>query len=65
MSAEYDKLRDDGVVYAKALAEAGVPVEFQVLEGHVHPTFAFTRLVPSARDYQHQAIAALARALHT
>jgi acetyl esterase len=64
MSAEYDKLRDDGVAYAKALADAGVSVEFQVLEGHVHPSFAFTRLIPSARDYQHQAIAALARALH-
>lgn len=64
MAAEFDKLRDDGVAYAAALERAGVEVELQVLAGHVHPTFAFTRLVPSARDYEHQAIAALARALH-
>ena len=64
MSCEFDKLRDDGVAYAAALKEAGVPVESQVLPGHVHPSFAFTRLVPSARAYERQAIAALARALH-
>jgi acetyl esterase len=64
MSCEFDKLRDDGVAYAAALEEAGVPVESQVLAGHVHPSFAFTRLIPSARAYERQAIAALARALH-
>ena len=64
MSAEYDKLRDDGVAYAHALEAAGVPVEFQILAGHVHPSFAFTRLLPSAKDYERSAIAALARALH-
>lgn len=64
MSCEFDKLRDDGVAYAAALKEAGVPVESQVLPGHVHPSFAFTRLIPSAKAYERQAIAALARALH-
>lgn len=64
MSAEYDKLRDDGAAYAAALEAAGVPVEFQILPGHVHPSFAFTRLLPSARAYERDAIAALARALH-
>lgn len=64
MSAEYDKLRDDGVAYAAALEAAGVPVEFQILAGHVHPSFAFTRLLPSSKAYERQAIAALARALH-
>jgi len=64
MSCEFDKLRDDGIAYARALEEAGVPVQSQVLAGHVHPSFAFTRLVPSARAYERQAIAALARALH-
>ena len=63
-SCEYDKLRDDGVAYAKALADAGVEVEFQILAGHVHPSFAFTRLLPSAKAYEREAIAALARALH-
>lgn len=64
MSCEYDKLRDDGVAYAAALKEAGVPVESEVLAGHVHPSFAFTRLIPSAAAYERRAIAALAQALH-
>lgn len=64
MSCGMDKLRDDGVAYADALEAAGVPVAFQVLEGHAHPTFAFTRLVPSARRYEAGAVAALRRALH-
>ena len=62
MSAEYDKLRDDGKAYADALAAAGVPVTYRLLEGHVHPSFAFTRLIPSARAYEAEAIAALDRA---
>lgn len=63
MSAEYDKLRDDGAAYAEALDAAGVPTEYQLLKGHVHPSFAFTRVVPSAAAYQRDAIAALATAL--
>ncbi|MEO6987127.1 MAG: alpha/beta hydrolase [Aquihabitans sp.] len=62
MSAEYDKLRDDGVSYAAKLKSAGVPVRHQVLEGHVHPSFAFTRIIPSAKAYEREAIAALASA---
>ncbi|MBX3283838.1 MAG: alpha/beta hydrolase [Actinobacteria bacterium] len=62
MSAEYDKLRDDGRAYARALEAAGVQASFRLLEGHVHPSFAFTRWVPSARAYEADAIAALARA---
>lgn len=64
MSCEFDKLRDDGVVYADALRDAGVAVQSEVLAGHVHPSFAFTRLVPSAEAYERRAIAALAHALH-
>lgn len=62
MSAEFDKLRDDGKVYADALDAAGVPVTYRLLSGHVHPSFAFTRLVPSAKAYEEAAIAALAAA---
>lgn len=64
MSAGYDKLRDDGIAYAEALRAAGVEVELEVLDGHVHPSFAFTRLIPSARAYEQRAIGALAAALH-
>ena len=61
MSAEFDKLRDDGRAYAAALEAAGVPATYRMLSGHVHLTFAFTRLLPSAADYERAAIAALAR----
>jgi acetyl esterase len=64
MSCEFDKLRDDGVAYAEALRRAGVEVHHEILLGHVHPSFAFTRLVPSATDYERRAIAALRTALH-
>jgi acetyl esterase len=64
MSCEYDKLRDDGVSYAAALREAGVEVHQEILPGHVHPSFAFTRIVPSAADHERRAIAALRAALH-
>lgn len=64
MSCSHDKLRDDGVAYAAALRAAGVPVQHEILPGHVHPSFAFTRLIPSAADYEERAIAALRTALH-
>ena len=62
MSAEYDKLRDDGLAYATKLEAAGVPVVYQILAGHVHPSFAFTRIIQSAKDYERSAISALAAA---
>lgn len=62
MSAEFDKLRDDGRAYANALEASGGSATFRVLPGHVHPSFAFTRLLPSARAYETEAIAALAAA---
>jgi acetyl esterase len=65
MSAEFDKLRDDGRAYANALEAAGVPATYRLLEGHVHSSFAFTRLLASARAYEQAAIAALARAFGT
>ena len=62
MTAEFDKLRGDGEAYAAALAAAGVPVRHVRLAGHVHASFAFTRIGPSAADYERDAIAALASA---
>jgi acetyl esterase len=63
LTCGYDPLRDDGRAYAARLVEAGVRVRHVHLDGHVHPSFAFTRLLPSARTYEQQAIAALAEAL--
>jgi acetyl esterase len=65
MTAELDKLRGDGEAYAAALNAAGVPATHVRLAGHIHPSFAFTRLLPSARAYQADAIAALASAFET
>lgn len=59
---EYDPLRDDGHVYVARLREAGVEVEHHHLPGMVHASFAFTRLLPLAREYEETAIAALRRA---
>jgi acetyl esterase len=58
-----DPLRDEGRAYATRLAAAGVEVQHVHLEGHVHSSFAFTRLLPSARSYERQAVGALAEAL--
>lgn len=62
MTAEYDKLRGDGEAYAAALRRVGVGATHVRLLGHIHPSFAFTRLLPSARAYERDAIAALRRA---
>lgn len=58
-----DPLRDDGTVYAERLRGAGVAVTEERLEGHVHPSFAFTRIA-SAAAYERRAVAALRSALH-
>jgi acetyl esterase len=62
LTCELDKLRGDGEAYAAALRSAGVRVTHTRLAGHVHPSFAFTRGVPSAVGYARDAIAALAAA---
>lgn len=65
MTAELDKLRGDGEAYANALTAAGVPATHVRLDGLIHASFAFTRLLPTARAYQADAIAALAAAFAT
>jgi acetyl esterase len=59
---ELDPLQDDGTAYARRLREAGVEVEHHHLPGMVHASFAFTRLLPLAREYEATAIDALRRA---
>lgn len=61
MTAELDKLRGDGEAYTHTLRAAGVGATHVRLAGHIHPSFAFTRLLPSSRAYERDAIAALRR----
>jgi len=59
MTAECDPLADDGRRYAQRLAEAGVPVQFTEQAGHVHGSHTLTALLPSARAWREQLIAAV------
>ena len=63
LTCSADPLRDDGTAYAARLRDAGVVVTEERLEGHVHPSFAFTRIA-SAADYEQRAVGALRSALH-
>lgn len=56
-TAEYDPLRDEGEAYARRLAQAGVAVRHRRLVGHVHHSFAFTRLLASARAAEQERVA--------
>lgn len=61
-TCEYDPLRDEGEAYAHRLAAAGVEVDHHMLAGHIHPSFALTRLLASARDHDRACAQALRKA---
>ena len=62
MTAEYDPLRDEGEAYARRLNDAGVPATYSMHPGHIHGSGAFTKVMPSARAWRAEVIAALRHA---
>jgi acetyl esterase len=59
LAAEVDPVRDDSTAYAKQLTEAGVTARSRVFPGIVHGTETFTLLLPSAREWLTECVAAL------
>jgi acetyl esterase len=58
-SAECDPLADDGRRYAQRLTDSGVPVTYREYDGHVHGSHALTALLPTARAWRDEVVAAV------
>ena len=63
-TAEHDPLRDDGAVYAKLLAAAGVPVELSNEPTMVHGFVSLALASPVATEATDRGLAALKAALY-
>lgn len=50
ITAEFDPLHDEGEAYAHRLKEAGVPVQYECLQGHMHGFLMQTRFLDDAKD---------------
>ncbi|HNP55976.1 MAG TPA: alpha/beta hydrolase [Gordonia sp. (in: high G+C Gram-positive bacteria)] len=61
--AGFDPLRDEGIAYAEALRDAGVPVTVDRVGPMCHGFLSMTMLSPEARDSAVRAAAAVADAL--
>jgi acetyl esterase len=59
ITAEFDPLRDQGIAYAKRLADAGVPVDSRLYEGVFHGFFGMQDAIDVASQAFDDAIAAL------
>jgi acetyl esterase len=62
-TAEFDPLRDEGGAYAKALADAGVPVDARCCDGMIHGFFDMDAVSPGAAAFVAERCAAFGRAL--
>jgi cation diffusion facilitator CzcD-associated flavoprotein CzcO/acetyl esterase/lipase len=52
ITGEFDPLRDEGIAYAAALADAGVPVQHILGRGHIHTSFTAVDVLPSGVPYR-------------
>jgi len=59
VTAEFDPVRDEGEAYARRLESAGVAVKLVRMNGHIHGSMAFTKLMPSAREHRERVHASL------
>ena len=59
-TAEYDPMRDEGALYAQALAKAGVPVRITQHAGLIHNFYALSGAIPAGAA----ALAKIAEELH-
>ncbi|WP_213575236.1 alpha/beta hydrolase [Rhodococcus sp. USK13] len=60
----FDPLRDDGLAYAEALREAGVPTDIVHEPGQVHGFLSFTAVSPSCKQATERIVQAVAEALN-
>jgi len=49
-TAEFDPVRDEGLIFAERLAAADVPVSHQCHAGMIHLFYALTKFIPSAES---------------
>lgn len=61
--AGFDPLHDDGLAYATALLEAGVPAEVTREAGQVHGYLSYTAVSPSCRQATERLVASVSAAL--
>jgi acetyl esterase len=62
--AEFDPLRDDGLAYAAALSDAGVPVEVRTFDGMIHGFADMGRHSPGAQAAVDETTALFRKVLH-
>ena len=61
LTAEYDPLRGDGDAYGHALRRAGIDASVVRYQGVIHDTAMFTGVLPAARRWHADVVAALRR----